>query len=333
MYNTFRSCRGSLVLRHGANAWVEGNSFLGEGKENSGGIRVTDSYHTIINNYMQGLSNSDNIWNNGITLVGGSAASGGSSSDYQKVDGVLIAFNTIYESDDPIFYNDRSSYDPTGTIAYNLVYSTKGDIVSGDISGTGQGMDYVGNVFGGSNIGITGGFTEGDPDFSASGEIYKPSSTGIAANAAGGDYNSKVYLDLEGRIRPSSNMDVGAFEISGGSGSAINAAITDSEVGNGVGACFLDATASIKDCDDDITVIAKNLNQNYLNVSYNQFNKSFIINNPDQKELNYTVFDINGMALLSGIAKETNYTINTNTLLSGVYVVLVGDKANIVIKK
>ncbi|WP_421897548.1 chondroitinase-B domain-containing protein [Marinoscillum sp.] len=246
LHNTFRNCRGSLVLRHGARAHIEGNFFLGEGKAKSGGIRVSDRDHVIINNYMQGLNNDGDVWNNGITLVGGGELSGGSGNGYQNVDNILVAFNTIYNSDDPIHYNDRNSYDPTGVIAYNLVYSTNGDIVSGDISGTGQGMTYVGNIFGGSNIGISdAGITEGDANFSASGEIYKPSSSGIAANAAGSTYANVVDLDIEGLTRPNSNMDVGAHEVSGASGSASYSPIADGDVGAGVGACFLDAAGNV----------------------------------------------------------------------------------------
>jgi len=40
--NTFRRCRGSLVLRHGADATVDGNYFLGESVEGTGGIRISD---------------------------------------------------------------------------------------------------------------------------------------------------------------------------------------------------------------------------------------------------------------------------------------------------
>lgn len=246
LHNTFRNCRGSLVLRHGAGAHVEGNFFLGEGKAKSGGIRVSDRDHVIINNYMQGLNNDNDIWNNGITLVGGGESSGGSGNGYQNVDNVIIAHNTIYDSDDPIFFNDRNSYDPTGTIAYNLVYSENGNIVSGDISGTGQGMTYEGNIFGGSPIGISDdGITEGDANFSANGETFKPSSTGIAANAAGSAYSSIVNIDVEGITRPNSDLDVGAHEVSGGSGSVIYSPITDGDVGAGVGACFIDAAGNV----------------------------------------------------------------------------------------
>ncbi len=51
--NTFRRCRGSLVLRHGSNALVNGNYFLGENIYGTGGIRITDSNHIITNNYIQ----------------------------------------------------------------------------------------------------------------------------------------------------------------------------------------------------------------------------------------------------------------------------------------
>lgn len=45
--NTFRRCRGSLVLRHGSNTTVNGNYFLGENVEGTGGIRIVDSNQII----------------------------------------------------------------------------------------------------------------------------------------------------------------------------------------------------------------------------------------------------------------------------------------------
>ena len=120
LHNTFRGSRGSLVLRHGARARVEGNFFLGKGKAKSGGIRVTarDHDHVIVNNYMAGLVNDNDPWNNGITIVAGDAASGGNSNGYQRVDDVVIAFNTIYDAGDPIFSTIAvPTYPPAGTLA------------------------------------------------------------------------------------------------------------------------------------------------------------------------------------------------------------------------
>ncbi|GAA4113526.1 hypothetical protein GCM10022393_12590 [Aquimarina addita] len=317
--NTFRNCRGSLVLRHGAGALVEGNFFLGEGKAKSGGIRVTDRDHVIINNYMQGLSNDGDIWNNGITLVGGGESSGGSGNGYQNVDNVLIAFNTIYNSDDPFHYNDRNSYDPTGTIAYNLVYSVNStDIVTGDISGTGQGMTYVGNIFGGTTVGITDpGITEADAEFSANGEIFTPSATGAAADAAGNTYSSTVDFDIEGLIRPDTNMDVGAHEVSGGTGSIFYAPITDSQIGNDIGCPFLD-TDDINGSSDNISLsgissfaaIGGTLT---TNVTANIAWSASIDNNPTWVSLSNTSGTNNGTIDITTI-ENTDTTSRTATL-------------------
>lgn len=244
--NTFRSCRGSLTLRHGAGALVEGNYFLGERKVGSGGIRVVDQDHVIINNYMQGLNNASSTFNNGITVMGGDVASGGTSNSYQFVTNVLIAFNTIYNSDDPIYFNsERATTPPQGIIANNLIFSTNGTIVSGSVAAIGGQMTYLGNIFGGANIGITNaGITTANPNFSASGELFKPSATGAAANAAAGSY-PQVVADIEGLLRPTTGKDVGAHEVSGATGIITNPSpFIDSDVGNGIGVCYITAAGT-----------------------------------------------------------------------------------------
>ncbi|MEO0731922.1 MAG: chondroitinase-B domain-containing protein [Bacteroidota bacterium] len=241
--NTFRASRGSLVMRHGARARVEGNYFLGEGKLKSGGVRISDRDHVIVNNYLSGLNNPGDRWNNAITIVAGRETSGGTSNGYQSVDNILVAFNTIYNADDPIFFNDRDNDVSSGTIAYNLVYSTNGQIVAGDFGDTGSGMTYVGNVFGGSSIGITdAGITVGEENFVVDGEVAVPVTGGLSDGAASEAYASEVLLDNFGRTRPATSRDVGAHEVSGASGAATNAPITNADVGNGVGASYTDAT-------------------------------------------------------------------------------------------
>ncbi|WP_298516338.1 chondroitinase-B domain-containing protein [uncultured Kordia sp.] len=250
--NTFRKCRGSLVLRHGAQALVEGNYFIGENKAKSGGIRVSDQDHIIINNYMQGLDNASDSYNNGITLMGGNTASGGTSNGYQNVSNVLIAFNTIYNADDPIFFNNlQGSNNPQVTLANNCIYSTNGTLISGAIASIGGAMNYVGNIFDGSPVGVTDpGITEANANFAAFGEIFKPTISGPVANAAIGTYN-EVGIDIEGYTRPTTGKDVGAHEVDGNTGTATNSApITDAEVGEGIGACYVNAlgTSSSSAC-------------------------------------------------------------------------------------
>ncbi len=203
---------------------------------------------------MQGLDNSSSQYNSGITLMGGNTASGGTSNGYQNVSNVLIAFNTIYNSDDPIFYNDlQGSTNPQGTIANNCIYSINGTLVSGAISNIGSSMNYSGNIFGGSSVGISDpGITEANANFSAFGEVYKPSISGPIANTSVGTYN-QVTIDIEGYTRPVTGKDVGAHEVDGATGTASNSSpITDTAVGDNIGACYLDAAgmASTTACPD-----------------------------------------------------------------------------------
>ncbi|MEO5782171.1 MAG: polysaccharide lyase 6 family protein, partial [Ginsengibacter sp.] len=50
MQNTFFECEGGLVLRHGARNLVDGNLFICNNKQYTGGIRVINPGHTITNN-------------------------------------------------------------------------------------------------------------------------------------------------------------------------------------------------------------------------------------------------------------------------------------------
>lgn len=238
--NTFRRSRGSLVLRHGSNATVDGNYFLGENVDGTGGIRIVDSEHTITNNYIQDcITVVDQAkWNNGITFLGGSAnnsvacTSTNESSDYQKVENINLSNNTIVNTNAPLFYNeDKGSTDPTGTVNNNLIFFTSGnanltDVISGDsvdaFDDLGTALTYSGNVYTGTGLGATTtGFTEevgitATPDD----EIFTFSGTGSAGKGA----------------------DMGSYEPT-----------TDAMVGYGIGACFLN-NLGVNITDGDCTI-------------------------------------------------------------------------------
>lgn len=56
-FNTFRTSKGSLTLRHGHNNSVYGNFFLGDGVESDQeGIRMFGNDHKIYNNYFENLT-------------------------------------------------------------------------------------------------------------------------------------------------------------------------------------------------------------------------------------------------------------------------------------
>ncbi|MFC4722610.1 chondroitinase-B domain-containing protein [Geojedonia litorea] len=221
--NTFRRCRGSLVLRHGSHTTVDGNFFLGENVEGTGGIRIVDSYQTITNNYIQDcITENDNaIWNNGITFLGGNDSSAvvcsstSMTNGYQKVTNLNLSNNTIVNTNAPLFYNvNTGTTDPTGTVANNLIYFADSNpnttpVISGNTATAyadlGVGLTYSGNEFKGTTLGATNaGFTE---------------NTGITATPDG---------------------EIFSFSGASGKGATISSApITDAMVGYGIGACFV----------------------------------------------------------------------------------------------
>ncbi|WP_299100683.1 chondroitinase-B domain-containing protein [uncultured Winogradskyella sp.] len=225
--NTFRRCRGSLVLRHGSNATVEGNYFLGENIDGTGGIRITDSDHVITNNYIQDCITvvSQAKWNNGVTFLGGGdnnsvvCTSTSVSNGYQKSENITLSNNTIINTNAPLFYNtDKGSTDPTGSVDNNLIYFTSGngnitDVISGDTATSyadlGTALSYTGNVYTGSALGETNtGFSE---------------ETGISATADG------EIFTFSGAGSAGKGADMGSY-----------LPITDDMVGYGIGACFVD---------------------------------------------------------------------------------------------
>jgi len=54
--NVFFECQGTLTMRHGTNTLVENNYFLGNGKANTGGIRIINENQTVRKNYLAGLT-------------------------------------------------------------------------------------------------------------------------------------------------------------------------------------------------------------------------------------------------------------------------------------
>ena len=91
--NTFLDCSGMLTLRHGNGCLVENNFFIAHHKRGSGGIRVIGEDHTIINNYIDGVSQG------GIWITSGIENS--PLKGYFRARNVLIAFNTIVDSRGP----------------------------------------------------------------------------------------------------------------------------------------------------------------------------------------------------------------------------------------
>ncbi|WP_228530288.1 chondroitinase-B domain-containing protein [Tamlana sp. I1] len=241
--NTFRECRGSLVLRHGSGATVDGNYFLGNNIDGTGGIRIVDSDHTITNNYIQDCVTlvDQAKWNNGITFIGGEkvsiddCSSTSYSSDYQESKDIILSNNTIVNTNAPLFYNiDKGDGVVTGTVANNLIYFDTGHTNSSDVivgetatafSDIGTSLMYSGNVYVGTALGQD--------------------------NADTGN-----GFSLESGITASSDGEIYTFSGAAGKGADMGAygPTDDTMVGHGIGACFLD-NAGAKIINGDCSIV------------------------------------------------------------------------------
>jgi poly(beta-D-mannuronate) lyase len=94
-YNTIRDSYGSIVSRHGEYATIANNFIFGDDYPFSGGIRLVDGNHVVVNNYIEGIRYKDSNWNGGIVLTSGNNST---TNGYQNVENVFIAHNTIIDS-------------------------------------------------------------------------------------------------------------------------------------------------------------------------------------------------------------------------------------------
>jgi len=90
-FNTFFECEGSLVLRHGAKNVVQGNLFLGNNKPFTGGVRVINPGHKVIDNVFKDLKGT--AFRSPLALMNGVPNS--LINRYYQVVDVQIANNTF----------------------------------------------------------------------------------------------------------------------------------------------------------------------------------------------------------------------------------------------
>lgn len=136
--NLFLESKGALTLRHGDNALVENNVFIGNNVPNTGGIRIINEGHIVRNNLMIGLNG--NGFRGPIVIMNGVPNS--PLNRYKQVKNVNIQNNTIINCGTIEFAegkDDERSLPPINTIfANNLITNTNGLTIlnsSDDISG------------------------------------------------------------------------------------------------------------------------------------------------------------------------------------------------------
>ena len=217
-YNTFSESKGTLTLRHGDNNLVEGNFFLGQDKDGSGGIRVIGEGQTIVNNY---IANVDDRADGAISISAGVPNS--EVSEYYQVKDAVIAHNTIVNTTSSMMTfshglgdDGRTLLAEDVTVANNIFRSDGPTIFEGS---EGTGWTWEGNIAFGGGLGPKSGsnsseidVTNPDLQFQSDG-VWRLSSTSGAINASVGDYSGLISDDVDGHARVGI-FDVGADEYS-----------------------------------------------------------------------------------------------------------------------
>ncbi|MEP2651954.1 MAG: chondroitinase-B domain-containing protein [Paraglaciecola sp.] len=136
--NLFFESKGTLTLRHGNGNLVEGNVFVGNGVDHTGGIRVINRDQIIRNNYMEGLTGYR--FGSGFTIMNGVPNS--KINRYHQVDNALIENNTLVNVDHIHFAAgsdaERSAAPINSTFQNNLIVNKDnrdGISIFDDISG------------------------------------------------------------------------------------------------------------------------------------------------------------------------------------------------------
>lgn len=212
-YNTFYECEGTLTLRHGNHATVEGNFFLGNRNYKSGGVRVIGEGHRIINNYFQGLYGND--LRAAMPIMNGVPNS--PLNRYFQVKNVVIAFNTFVDCRYSIILgagkDAEKTLPPENCVIANNLVSTSYDMIRQDDEPI--NLRWEGNIMHGKSLGIAPpeGISLADPMLvQADDGLWRPDSSSPAIDAAVGEY-ALVTQDMDGQPRTSAK-DVGADELS-----------------------------------------------------------------------------------------------------------------------
>lgn len=222
--NTFDRCEGSLSLRTGNGSWIDANTFLGyrDASKKVSGIRILGEDHTITNNYIFGINVGTDPARGGINIASGRTMYSDGARAAAK--NILIAFNTIVDSDRSIAVDGREPVPPSNiVIANNIISSSHGTLIAEDVPI--DGVIYEQNIVFGSSIGVqSNGFIVADPELVLSNGIHRISSTSPARDNASSNYtpisrmgSSALFIDSEAQIRHSS-YDIGADEYVNGTG-------------------------------------------------------------------------------------------------------------------
>ena len=211
--NTFFRSRGSLTLRHGNGARVEGNVFVGQNVDDTGGVRVVGEDHVIVNNYFDLLRGTG--FESAIAIMNGVPDS--PLNRYFQVRNVTIAHNTIVRARQALTIgagadSERTLPPENVVFANNVILSTGRTVVRQDAEPI--NMTWDGTVYWGGSLGIDepAGVTNVDPLLETAGDgLLRPLDGSPLLDAAVEIAGLNLPLDVDGQPRDAT-PDVGADE-------------------------------------------------------------------------------------------------------------------------
>jgi poly(beta-D-mannuronate) lyase len=232
-YNTFRSCQGTLTLRHGNRCTVEGNFFFGNGISNTGGIRIIGEDHRVINNYVAGTAGTG--YRAALAMMNGVPNS--PLNRYFQVKRALVAFNTFVDNRMTFAFGVGKDAELTlppldCTVGDNILLGSVSPFVT--LTDTPINMTYQGNLYFGAALGIAStGFAQMDPRLAPAGSdgLRHLREDSPAIGSAAGSYPF-VVTDMDGQVRDSL-PDCGADEYS--VAAVARRPLTTADVGPGAG--------------------------------------------------------------------------------------------------
>lgn len=122
-YNLFERCEGALTLRHGHRCLVEGNVFLGQKEEGTGGVRIIGSDHQVLNNYFESLRG--DAERAAVSFMNGIPES--PLDGYAPVKNAFIAHNTLIDCkvsfEFGVSASEKISVAPSGCVVSHNVFA------------------------------------------------------------------------------------------------------------------------------------------------------------------------------------------------------------------
>ncbi len=148
--NTVRDSYGSITNRHGNTTLIANNYVLGDGHPFSGGLRLVDDGHRVINNYVEGARFLNTRFHGGIVLHN---TDNSTTNGYQVFENNLVAFNTVTDSVNSLNVNGGNRNNPPRDVRFvnNIIDDAVGPVIrDADIDGLPADSVYAGNYVEGS---------------------------------------------------------------------------------------------------------------------------------------------------------------------------------------